>query len=1451
MNEKFDERGVSSTVIIAVIIIGIASVVGATALYSVTRPEPNFKVKNLSISRKKVAKGVPLTAQVRVANVGDARGTHTIKLKLNGQTLKEEVTLEAGEFSTLDFGIEKQEIGTYSLNIEDLSESFEVVEPAKFELSNLQVSPKEAKPGETVTVTADVQNTGEIEGAHRVELEVGGTVEKAENIELAPNETSSVSFTLSRETSESYSVKLGKLSGSFRVLEPARFETSNFRVSPKSPVAGEEFTASVDVKNVGEIEGTYKAVWKVEGDVDDTQEVALDPGESRTVTFSMVWNESGTYSVSLSGMSKIVTVLAPAKFEVRDLDINPSKVAKGENVEVKAKIANVGDIKGTRSITLEVEGGPYSRKELTLGSGEVKTLSFTVMKQEKGKYNLRVGDLSRTIKVVEPAKFEVSNLRINLSDPSGEKNFTEEMSLNQASGEIEAIDFSPNNEYVAYGSRDSKIYVHSTDDWSLISSSTEDDVKVRGLSFSPNGKYLAFTYEDKSNLYVYSTSTWNKVATLTRSGGEVKSFSFSPNSDYIAYSSQDTNVYIHSTNDWSNVATFTQSSLPTWRVIFSPDGQYFAFGDGGWRYNVAHTYVYSVSDWNNLATFTAGGWVRGIDFTSNSDRMAFCSNDRKVRIYSTGTWEKIKRLTTGKKVRHVDFSPDGEMIGYGANSTAYVSSTSDWSLEKKFTDQRRYVFNTVFSPDSKYFVYNSSGTGKVFVYSTEDWSEVKTFNSSRGRFDFSSDGSMFAIQSDETVRVYRITSGVNPGEPVNISADVSNTGGLPGDYKAKLKINGVVENTQNVSLDSGETTTVSFTVRRETSGTYSLELGGLTSSFEVLEPAVFEVSGLSVSPSKTSPGEPVDISVDVRNTGEASGEYSVELKVDGSVEKTRTVTLAGGESTTVSFTVKKNDEKEYSVSVGDLSDSFEVTSGELTSHAPIKIDGNSDFSDGDDVGVINPGATGTESDPYIIENWITDASSDDGIWIEDTTVHFIIRNCAVEKGGNSYDGIHLSNVTNGGIENNRFYGNNHGVFLKESTNNTIKNNTVENSSSTAIRLTSICKHNTIRNNVVRNSDGGGIGLNGARTEWNIIENNTLEDGSTSGISLNCCDHNTVKNNFVENYFKGIRSSTVKGWKGKYHTIENNTCKKNSNGIFLYNSSKNTIVNNTCSNNDNGIVLTGDSDGGYSNNNVLYHNTIRSNSQFNAFDEGHNTWESVALDEGNYWSDWRPPEHPDADNDGIVDEPRPIRGGNNYDNYPLAISETQPSENISRYFEWTDHLSEEWSWELNIELRRYQYYQTLSHTAYSKEDYLEFVTYQDGLVKHMADELSSMYSDPDNESNYALSFVQSLGYLPENEEYIRYPVETLVDNGDCEDTAILYVALMKAAGHDVALIDFENHMMAGVNLSELPQYGNQEYIHWFEENGKRYYTCETTGIGWHVGDLPEQYQGESARVYIVD
>ncbi|MDI6856670.1 MAG: right-handed parallel beta-helix repeat-containing protein, partial [Candidatus Thermoplasmatota archaeon] len=118
----------------------------------------------------------------------------------------------------------------------------------------------------------------------------------------------------------------------------------------------------------------------------------------------------------------------------------------------------------------------------------------------------------------------------------------------------------------------------------------------------------------------------------------------------------------------------------------------------------------------------------------------------------------------------------------------------------------------------------------------------------------------------------------------------------------------------------------------------------------------------------------------------------------------------------------------------------ESNSKTLTSHAPIYIDGNDDFIVGQN-GVVS--GSGTESDPYIIENWDIDASTAYGIIIEDTDVYFIIRNCVIHDGKSNY-GIYFYSVQNGKIDNMTSYNNHAGILLYSSSNNQITNCAVYN-----------------------------------------------------------------------------------------------------------------------------------------------------------------------------------------------------------------------------------------------------------------------------------------------------------------------------------------------------------------------------------------------------------------------
>jgi len=176
-------------------------------------------------------------------------------------------------------------------------------------------------------------------------------------------------------------------------------------------------------------------------------------------------------------------------------------------------------------------------------------------------------------------------------------------------------------------------------------------------------------------------------------------------------------------------------------------------------------------------------------------------------------------------------------------------------------------------------------------------------------------------------------SEVAPGEEVNISVLVANTGGEAGSYQVTLVINDLVEATKKVTVRAGLSKEVTFSVTKEEADTYEVTVDGLSGSFTVVapvvvvppEPADFSVSSLSVSPRlEVESGETVTITVSVANTGGKSGSYSVLLKINGVKETDRTVTVAAGESQEVSFSVTREEAGSYTVDVDGLSGSFTV-----------------------------------------------------------------------------------------------------------------------------------------------------------------------------------------------------------------------------------------------------------------------------------------------------------------------------------------------------------------------------------------------------------------------------------------------------------------------------------------------------------------------------------------------
>lgn len=82
--------------------------------------------------------------------------------------------------------------------------------------------------------------------------------------------------------------------------------------------------------------------------------------------------------------------------------------------------------------------------------------------------------------------------------------------------------------------------------------------------------------------------------------------------------------------------------------------------------------------------------------------------------------------------------------------------------------------------------------------------------------------------------------------------------------------------------------------------------------------AEFEVSNLTIDPREVEVGDPVELSVTVKNIGDLKGTYDVTIQINGEIEDSEFIMLAKGGTETVFFTVTENGIGTYDVTAGEM-----------------------------------------------------------------------------------------------------------------------------------------------------------------------------------------------------------------------------------------------------------------------------------------------------------------------------------------------------------------------------------------------------------------------------------------------------------------------------------------------------------------------------------------------------
>jgi hypothetical protein len=187
------------------------------------------------------------------------------------------------------------------------------VKPANLVMSAFTITPTEAYIGETIQVSANVTNTGDVDGNATYYFMVNGVEKDAVNVTLSSQMTQTLEFSDIEMTEGNYTVTLGEESGYFIIKEPppdtSKIVLSDYKATPYEAWPNKPVNITVTAHNPSsEADRLFLRV-TLDGVVISSQFVELDAGASQTLRFTVNATDEGKHVVMLNSLRGTFTVV--------------------------------------------------------------------------------------------------------------------------------------------------------------------------------------------------------------------------------------------------------------------------------------------------------------------------------------------------------------------------------------------------------------------------------------------------------------------------------------------------------------------------------------------------------------------------------------------------------------------------------------------------------------------------------------------------------------------------------------------------------------------------------------------------------------------------------------------------------------------------------------------------------------------------------------------------------------------------------------------------------------------------------------------------------------------------------------------------------------------------------------------------------------------------------------
>jgi len=207
---------------------------------------------------------------------------------------------------------------------------------------------------------------------------------------------------------------------------PAEFTVSGLDPEDIEVARGREIDVSARIRNVGDITDTQTVELRIDDEVVAERELEVACRSSERVRFEDVdiddldpdEYEYGVFTDDDSETGTL-TVLRPAEFRVSDLNPDDVTVTRGDEIDVSARIQNVGDVSDTQTVEFRIDDETVADRRLELDGRESRRITFeeietSELDPDEYEHGIFTDDDSETgtltVEAAEEAEFAVTEL---------------------------------------------------------------------------------------------------------------------------------------------------------------------------------------------------------------------------------------------------------------------------------------------------------------------------------------------------------------------------------------------------------------------------------------------------------------------------------------------------------------------------------------------------------------------------------------------------------------------------------------------------------------------------------------------------------------------------------------------------------------------------------------------------------------------------------------------------------------------------------------------------------------------------------------------------------------------------------------------------------------------------------------------------------------------------------